>query len=158
VHAPIPDAGGKARAQSLKLATQTRVNYLVHVPLFAGLTKRQVRAVAGASHTVRRPAGATVVTEGSDTHDLFIIVDGSVDVLRNGRRVARLGPGEFFGEVALFDPGPRTATVMTTSEVVALELSRRGLLETVATDPQISLRMMETLARRLREATEKVTY
>ena len=137
---------------------QKRIGYLVRVPLFAGLTKRQVRAVAGVSQIVRQAAGSTVVTEGSDAHDLFVIVDGSADVLRNGRRVARLGPGEFFGEVALFDPGPRTATVVATSDVVALALSRRGLLETVASDPQISLRMLETLARRLREATEKVSY
>lgn len=142
----------------MKLATQARIDHLVNVPLFEGLTKRQIRAIATASNTVRRRDGATVVSEGSNAHSLFVIVDGSVDVMRKGRRVTRLGPGEFFGEIALFDPGPRTATVVATSDVVALELSRKGLLDAIAGDPLICVRMMTTLARRLREATEKVTY
>ena len=72
--------------------------------------------------------------------------------------IATLGPGEFFGEIALLDPGPRSATVTTTSEVLAVELSRKAFVDVAAGDPRLLLGMLEVLARRVREATEKVSY
>lgn len=126
--------------------------------MFAGLTKRELRSIAAACSSVRWPADWCVVAEGANTDVLFIIVEGTVDVVRKGRRVARLGPGEFFGEIALLDPGPRTATVTTATEVVVIELARKNLMRVVASDPQIPVRIMEALARRLRETTAKVSY
>jgi CRP/FNR family transcriptional regulator len=157
VHEPIKDAGGRARAQNVKLAVKTRTDHLAGVPLFAGLNKRQLRAVAEACGSVRFSDGAGVVTEGDSSDALFIIVEGSVEVQRKGRRVARIGAGEFFGEIALLDPGPRTATVTAASDVIALKLTRKNLLDVLRSDPQIPVRMMEALARRLRATTEKIS-
>ena len=152
---PIADAGTRAGAQSAKLAIAQRMEVLGGVPLFAGLGKRQLQAMARACASHRWPPGSRIVVEGSQDQCCFIIVEGKVDVLRGGRTIAQLGPGEFFGEIALLDPGPRSATVTTASDVVAVELSRKGFLDAATADPQILLRMLEALARRVRETTER---
>lgn len=157
VHKPIP-GGGPTRAQSVKLAIKLRMEVLARVPLFAGLSKRNMQAVARACVSRRWPAGCCVVAEDSKDQVCYIIVEGTVDVRRNGRTIAQLGPGEFFGEIALLDPGPRSATVTTATEMIAVELSRRSFLEVAGGDPAILLRMLEALARRLRETTEKLAY
>ena len=104
------------------------------------------------------PPESRVVVEGSNDQFCFIIVEGNVDVHRAGHLIAKLGPGEFFGEIALLDPGPRSATVTTTTELLAVELSRKAFVDVAAGDPQILLGMLQALARRVREATERVTY
>ena len=125
--------------------------------MFAGLSKRQRQAMARVCHSRRWPPDSRVVVEGSNDQFCFIIVEGTVDVHRAGHRIAELGPGEFFGEIALLDPGPRSATVTTVTEVLAVELSRKAFIDVAAGDPQLLLGMLETLARRVREATEKVS-
>jgi CRP/FNR family cyclic AMP-dependent transcriptional regulator len=157
IQKPIADAGTRAGAQSAKLAIAQRMEVLARVPLFAGLGKRQMQTMARACSSHRWPAGSRIVVEGSKDQFCFVIVEGKVDVLRSGRTIAQLGPGDFFGEIALLDPGPRSATVTTASEVVAVELSRTGFLDAATGDPQILLRMLEALARRVRETTEKLS-
>lgn len=154
---PIADAGTRAGAQSAKLAIAQRMEVLAGVPLFAGLGKRQMQAMARACASHRWPADSRIVVEGSKDQACFIIVEGKVDVQRGGRPIAQLGPGDFFGEIALFDTGPRSATVTTASDVVAVELSRKSFLDVATADPQMLLRMLEALARRVRETTEKLS-
>ena len=86
----------------------------------------------------------------------YIIVEGTADVRRHDQTIAQLGPGEFFGEVALFDPGPRSASVTTTSELTSVELSRQSFMSVAGDNPAILLRMLEALAKRLRETTNKL--
>jgi CRP/FNR family transcriptional regulator, cyclic AMP receptor protein len=154
----VPGVDTRSRARTAKLAITQRMDVLARVPLFAGLSKRQRQAMARVCSSRRWPAESRVVVEGSRDQFCFIIVDGTVDVHRAGHLLAKLGPGEFFGEIALLDPGPRSATVTTTSEVLAVELSRKAFVDVAAGDPQILLGMLEALARRVREATEKVSY
>lgn len=97
-----------------------------------------------------------MVIEGAKSESCFVIVEGTVEVVKGGRSIARLGPGDFFGEIALLDPGPRTATVRTQSEVLAVQLPRTGFLEVAQENPKILLRMAEALARRIRETTESL--
>ena len=157
VHKPVP-SGGPTRAQSVRLAIKLRMEALARVPLFAGLTKRQMQAVARACVSRRWPIGCCVVAEDSTDQVCYIIVEGTVDVRRKGRTIAQLGPGEFFGEIALLDPGPRSATVTTATEMISVELSRQSFLEVAEGNPAILFRMLEALARRLRETTEKLPY
>ena len=110
----------------MKLAIKSRMDVLAGVPLFAGLSKRQLHEVARGCRSRRWPADCCVVPENTKSQVCYIIVDGTVDVRRRGRTIAHLGPGEFFGEIALFDPGPRSATVTTTSEMTSVELSRQS--------------------------------
>ena len=154
---PVADTGIRAGAQTAKLAIAQRIEVLARVPLFAGLGKRQMQTMARACSSHRWPAGSRIVVEGSMDQSCFVIVEGNVDVLRGGRSIAQLGPGDFFGEIALLDPGPRSATVTTATEVVAVELSRTDFLDVSTGDPQILLRMLEALARRVRETTEKLS-
>ena len=157
VHKPIP-GGGPKRAQSVRLAIKLRAEVLSGVPLFAGLSKRHMQAVARACVSRRWPAGCCVVDEDSLDQVCYVIVEGTADVRRHGHSIVELGPGEFFGEIALLDPGPRSATVTTATEMVTVELSRQSFLEVAGNDPAILLRMLEALARRLRETTEKLAY
>jgi CRP/FNR family cyclic AMP-dependent transcriptional regulator len=153
---PSPGVDARAGAQSAKLAIARRVEVLGRVPLFAGLSKRQQQAVARACSTHRWPADSLIVAEGSSDQYCYVIVEGAVDVLRREHLVARLGPGEFFGEIELLDPGGRSATVKTSTEVVAVGLSRAAFLDVAGSDPSILLRMLQSLARRVRDTTEKL--
>ncbi len=132
------------------------MDVLAGVPLFAGLSKRQLHEVARACMSRRWPAECCVVPENTKSQVCYIIVDGTVDVGRHGHTIAQLGPGEFFGEIALFDPGPRSATVTTTSEMTSVELSRQSFLAVAGDNAAILLRMLEALAKRLRETTGKL--
>jgi CRP-like cAMP-binding protein len=98
-----------------------------------------------------------VVPEDTKSQVCYVIVEGTADVRRHGRTIAKLGPGDFFGEIALLDPGPRSATVTTTSEMVSVELSRQSFLAVAGHNPAILLRMLEAVAKRLRDTTQQLT-
>jgi CRP/FNR family cyclic AMP-dependent transcriptional regulator len=127
---------------------------LGEIPVFAGCTKKELAALAKVVRRVDHDAGEVIASEGEPGAGLFVIDAGEADVTVGGRRVNRLGPGDFFGEMALLDGGPRTATVTATTDVRMYALSSwvfRGLL---SEHPQIAFRMLEVLAARLREATK----
>src|ERR1051325_4357227 len=85
---------------------------LGRVPLFAGLSKRHLRGVAHIAREQRFDEDATIAEEGKRGDDFYVIVAGEAKVVRRGRTVAKLIPGDFFGEIALLDGGPRTASVV----------------------------------------------
>ncbi len=155
VHAPMRREGPTG-AHDVKLASKLKMEMLAAVPLFAGLSKRQLQDVARGCMSRRWPADCCVVPEDTKAQVCYIIVEGTVDVRRHGRSIAKLGPGDFFGEIALFDPGPRSATVTTTSEMTSIELSRQSFLAVAGHNAAILLRMLEALAKRLRETTSKL--
>jgi CRP-like cAMP-binding protein len=101
------------------------------------------------------PKGKVLVEEGRIGLEFFLIVDGTAVVTRNGRKVATVGPGDYFGELALLDRRPRSASVVSETEMDLLVLSQRqfnGLLESV---PTISRKMLAAMANRLRDADAK---
>jgi CRP-like cAMP-binding protein len=126
------------------------------VPLFADLRKRQVGSIARITETARFQPGHEIVVEGTPGDFCCIIVEGTADVIKDGSRIARLGPGDLFGELAILDPGPRSATVRTITEVVAIRVQRDQFIEVATADPRVALRILEVLARRLRETTERL--
>ena len=154
VHKPIP--GGGVHAHNVKLAIKLRTEVLSGVPLFAGLSKRQLQDIARGSISRRWPDECCVVPEDTKSQVCYVIVEGTAEVRRHGRAIAKLGPGDFFGEIALLDPGPRSATVTTTSEMVSVELSRQSFLAVAGHNPAILLRMLEALAKRLRDTTQQL--
>ncbi|MGZ6545593.1 MAG: cyclic nucleotide-binding domain-containing protein, partial [Actinomycetota bacterium] len=98
-----------------------------------------------------------IAREGEPGVGLFIIMDGTADVSIGGSKKATLGPGDFFGEIALLDGGPRTATVTAKSDVALLGLTEwvfRGLM---AEHPSIALKTLQQMAARLRSATKAAT-
>jgi CRP/FNR family cyclic AMP-dependent transcriptional regulator len=124
------------------------------VPLFAGLTKRQLRAVGDRAKIVRFSAGHRVIAEGTDGDAFYVVLEGVARVVRStsGRAIKRVGPGGFFGELAMIDGRPRSANVIGVSPLVLLRLTRSAFLQVIRKQPDIALRVMEVLASRLRDA------
>jgi CRP/FNR family transcriptional regulator, cyclic AMP receptor protein len=127
------------------------------VPLFAGLPKRHLRAVAGIATEQVFPERATIAEEGKAGDDFYVIVEGQASVLRSGRRVARMLPGDFFGEIALLDEGPRTASVITETPLTAMAINRKPFTTLLEREPSIVLKMLEALATRLRNQERSLT-
>jgi CRP/FNR family cyclic AMP-dependent transcriptional regulator len=121
-------------------------------PLFAELPRRHVRAIARVTGTPAYEDGATIVAEGSTGSSLFVVLDGGAKVVRRGRTIARLGPGEFFGEISLLDPGPRTASVVADGPTRCLDLAGKDFREMLQGEPKLAVQIAAVLARRLRSA------
>lgn len=125
------------------------------VPIFSGCSKRELTIIAKAAKQLSRERGTVIAKEGESGIGLFLILDGTCKVTIGGKSKARLGPGDFFGEVALLDGGPRTATVTATSDVQLVGITGwvfRGLL---VEHPSIALRVLESVAGRLRAASKE---
>jgi CRP/FNR family transcriptional regulator, cyclic AMP receptor protein len=128
------------------------MSILAAVPLFSEMSKRQLRSLADQAKIVRYSAGRTILAEGgSGVGSMFVLLDGTARIVRRGRTIARIGPGDFFGELSILDGRPRSASVVTVSDVVTARLSRPSFLHLVRSDPNIALRMMGVLATRLRD-------
>ena len=98
---------------------------LEQIPLFAGLSKKQRERVAGWADEIDEPAGHRLVDQGNFAHEFFVLLDGTVEVTKDGEHLADLGPGEFFGEIALVGHERRTATVRATTPVRAVVMHSR---------------------------------
>jgi len=124
------------------------------IPLFAGLSKRQLRAIGDRAKIVRHGPGYRFVAEGTTGDAAYVVLEGTVRVVRSstGRALRRIGPGGIVGELALIDGRPRSANVISVSPVVLLRLSRTAFHQVVRKQPDIALRVMEVMASRLRDA------
>jgi CRP/FNR family cyclic AMP-dependent transcriptional regulator len=128
---------------------------LANVPIFSGCSKRELTIIARAAKEVAHKEGAVIAREGERGIGLFLILEGQCGVTIGGRTKARLGPGDFFGEVALLDGGPRTATVTALTPVRLVGITGwvfRGLL---MEHPSIALKTLEAVAGRLRSVSAK---
>jgi len=123
---------------------------LIDVPLFAGLSKRHLRHIAGLCEEVQFAEGTSLAEEGKPGDSFYVLLEGEAKVIRSGRRLDRLIPGDFFGEIALIDGGPRTASVVATTPVTTLTISRKRFRKMLEEDASIVLAMLEELAKRLR--------
>jgi CRP/FNR family transcriptional regulator, cyclic AMP receptor protein len=137
------------------MARYAYLDHLAKVPLFAACTKKELQAVARASDEITLPDGKTLCEQGSVGREAFVIVDGTANVLRNGRKVATLGAGDCVGELALLDHGPRTATVTAGSDLTVLVLGAREFAGLVDEVPSIAHKLMKALAHRIRELDSK---
>jgi CRP-like cAMP-binding protein len=123
---------------------------LAAVPIFSGCSRRELGIIARSVKEITHRAGAVIAREGQRGIGLFLIVEGECSVSIGGKERAKLGPGQFFGEIALLDGGPRTASVTALTDVRLLgltEWSFRGLLAEHST---IALKTLESIAGRLR--------
>jgi len=127
-----------------------KLELLKRVPLFAGLGRRELEQVELITDEIDVKAGTELVHEGRIAHEFFIIVAGDVSIDRGGRVINRLGPGDFLGEIALIDGGPRTATATTASDSRLLVLTHPGFHQLLDTSPSIRMAVLEVLGQRLR--------
>lgn len=124
--------------------------------LFSTCSTRELRTVRRALEEVTVAAGRVLTEEGTIGREFFFIVEGQATVRRGNRKLATLGPGDYFGELALLDRKPRSATVIADTEMRLLVLGQRqfnGLLDAV---PALSRKLLAAMAGRLREADSKV--
>jgi CRP/FNR family cyclic AMP-dependent transcriptional regulator len=141
-----------------EVATQQLAAQLAKVPLFSDCSSKELNLIARAAKEASHPAGTVLAREGEAGIGLFLIIEGTAEVSIGGRRRASLGPGDFFGEVALLDGGPRSATVTATSDVRLLGITEwvfRGLLHEY---PTIAIKTLQVLAGRLRKAARSPTF
>jgi CRP-like cAMP-binding protein len=125
------------------------------VPMFSECSKRELLLIARSAKEVTHRAGTTIAREGERGIGLFVILEGECEVTIGGKRKASLGPGDFFGEVALLDGGPRTATVTALTQVRLVGITGwvfRGLL---MEHPTIALKTLEAVAGRLRAVSKE---
>jgi CRP-like cAMP-binding protein len=122
-------------------------------PLFAGLEPPALAAFAEAAVEVDFAAGRTIARDGEIGTGLFVIVDGGVRVVRGGETVARLGPGDYFGELSVLDGGPRVAAVVADVPTACLAIATWDLERVLHDEPGAALAVLRVVAARLREAT-----
>jgi CRP/FNR family cyclic AMP-dependent transcriptional regulator len=122
---------------------------LERVPLFAGLTRRHLRKVAGASTIAHIPAGQHIVREGFSAEAFYVILEGEA-VVTGPPTTSRLGGGDFCGELGLLDGSPRSASVMAKTDVLAVRLPRKEFLDLVDHRPEIARALLADLAARVR--------
>jgi CRP-like cAMP-binding protein len=122
--------------------------------MFASAADDDLAALVAVATEVDLPAGRTVVRQGDDGNGLFLVLDGRVHVVRDGETLATLGPGEWFGELAVLDRGPRVASVITEGPTRCLALSAWDAERLLLERPALALGIARTLAARLRGLTE----
>jgi voltage-gated potassium channel len=127
---------------------------LGEVALFRGCTKKELSAIASSTVTVDQPAGAVLCRQGSIGTQAFVVVDGKAVVSIDGIDVAEVGPGSFFGEMALLDGGPRVATVTAATPMTLLVLSRPEFNRVILDVPKVARRMLEAVGTRLRQVEQ----
>src|SRR5712692_7368514 len=123
---------------------------LSSVPLFSGLSRRPLRRLAAATQPAHFQSSETILREGESGEAFFAILSGRAVVTQGSRRIRRMGPGEFFGELALLDGKPRSATVVAETDLLALRLFRRSFLEVIQSDPAVASALLAEMARRVR--------
>jgi CRP/FNR family cyclic AMP-dependent transcriptional regulator len=130
---------------------------LSKVPMFAACSQRELQTVARAVREVTHKAGTVIAREGEPGIGLFIITDGTASVTIGGSKKGSITPGEFFGEIALLDGGPRTATVTADTDVRLLGLTEWVFRGLVQEHPSIAVKTLQAMAARLRSATKAAT-
>ena len=127
----------------------TKLQALKNVPLFGGMSKRDLTEVARIADELDFSAGKELIRENEPGRQFFILLEGEAVVRRRGRKVNTLGPGDFFGEIALLSDRPTTATVVTTEPALVLIITRASFDRLIRTSPQVQLKVLKALAERV---------
>ena len=133
-------------------AHDAHLDHLAEVPLFSACSRKDIEKIARASDEVAVSAGRKLVEEGHLGHEFFLILEGKATVSRGGKAVAEVGPGQYFGELALLDKGPRTATVVADTDMKLLVLGQREFLGVLDEIPGLAYKLLRIMAARLRDA------
>ena len=127
-----------------------KVQLLRNVPLFGALNERELRRLARMMDEVDVSAGRYVIRQGKRGSEFFIIVTGRVRIERDGEVLGELGSGDFLGEIALVDGGPRTASAVAVDDSRVLVLTARDFRSMLDSTPQVESKVLRTLAKRVR--------
>jgi CRP-like cAMP-binding protein len=136
------------------MATTKLEDILAFVPLFRELTKRQLKHLASLMDVADYMAGAAIVREGTKGDAFYVVLRGQATVTMNEHFLARMVPGDHFGEIAAIDGGVRSATVTSETPVQLAVMPRKSLQKALREDPELSLALMTELARMIRRANK----
>jgi CRP/FNR family cyclic AMP-dependent transcriptional regulator len=142
----------------MRRTRNTKLQLLGAVPLFSGCTGRELSRIASLVDEIDVTGGRVLTTQGESGREFFVVCEGSARVSVNGRKVASLGPGAFFGEMSLLDLGPRTATVAAETDMRLLVLDSRSFSSLLEQAPTVARKILKTMAERLRAAQPAVTH
>jgi CRP-like cAMP-binding protein len=133
------------------MATNELDAALARIPLFAGLSKKEIRHVSSLATGIPLAEGKELTHQGGQGREFLVVVKGTVDVIIDGETIATCGPGDFFGEIALLEGGERVATVVARTDVFVEVINRAEFSTLLASHPQISEKIRDAKARRLAE-------
>jgi CRP-like cAMP-binding protein len=134
---------------ALGLGGDAKGKVLAGVPLFAGLSKKDLARIASIADELDFKAGKELIREGGAGREFFILLEGSAEVTRGGKKLATRTAGDFFGEVALVCDRPRVATVTTLEPTVALVVTERNFRRLIKERPEIALKVLQAVGERL---------
>jgi CRP-like cAMP-binding protein len=137
------------------MARDVFIDHLQNIAMFSACSKRDLQLVARRAEDVHVPAGKVLVNEGETGHEFFVILDGTARVTRHGKRVATIGAGAAFGELALLDKAPRNATVIAETPMELVVLGQREFAGIIDEVPGFARKLLAGMANRLREADAK---
>jgi CRP-like cAMP-binding protein len=154
---PLEDSGvaGCASCTVRAMPADRKLSLLSQVQMFSALNKRELGLISKAADVVRIPEGTEIMTEGTVGHEFYMVLEGEAIVRRGGRKVATLGPGRYFGELALLAKAPRSATVVAGTPLEALVIGQREFLAVLDEVPAVAHKLLVSMATRLREADTK---
>lgn len=132
------------------------IQHFQAIPLFASVSRKGLQSIVQAATEVDVYAGKVLVSEGEWGREMYVILRGTAEVTRNGRKLRELVPGDFFGEMAFLAPAPRTATVTARSDMRVMVLDSRAMGAVVEKEPAVARRLLAAMAERIR-ATERST-
>ncbi len=133
----------------MRLGRNTKIDLIKRVPLFAAASKQQLAEIASIADEIDLPEGKTLIQQGGEGREFFVLIEGTVDVIQNEQKVKSMGPGDFFGEIALVSKTPRTATIKATSPLRALVINDRAFRALLEHSPKIQLGVLQALAERV---------
>jgi CRP/FNR family cyclic AMP-dependent transcriptional regulator len=145
-------------ARRRPVARDEKLELLNRIPLFSRLDTHNIARVGMLADEVDVPSGKVLIRQGDAGGDLMVLVSGQVAVERNGERLTTLGPGDFFGEIALIDEGPRTATVTTESPSSLLVVTHRDFHALMEEIPEVAVQILAAMAHRLRSLDPDATH
>jgi CRP/FNR family transcriptional regulator, cyclic AMP receptor protein len=131
------------------LRRNEKVEMIKRAPLFASCSKRELEEIARIADEIDLREGKEMTRQGSRGREFFVLLEGEADVTKNGETINRLGPGDFFGEIALVSDSPRTATVTATTPVRTLVVTATSFKRLLDDQPEIQRKVLVELAERL---------
>ncbi len=140
---------------TLRKNTHSQIRSL---PIFAGCTESELDEIDRLADEVHVTAGRTIMRQGELGQEFAVIIAGEADVVKDGKKVATLGPGAYFGEVALLDAVTRTASIVATTDMTLEVIDRRGFNTLLDDLPRLSRSMLSGTAKRLADLEDECTH
>jgi CRP/FNR family cyclic AMP-dependent transcriptional regulator len=127
------------------------VDHLKSIPLFAACNRKELERIARSGDETKWTAGTVLLDQGQTGNEAFVILEGTVKIQRNGRKIATLGPGAIVGELSLLDHGPRTARAQCETDCTLFVISQRHFFAVLDEVPSLAHKVLAALAGRIRE-------